>query len=541
MKPIIVDMKDMSDSTEVYESKPNKFLVYTIYAIFLMLVIALIWMKLSKIEVVVKSNGIFKGSSNIYEISSAVTGSVKESNVTDGQYVEEGDILYTVGIDELSDTIVRYQDEMAAAKDRIDILSAYEKSLDSDESEMDLLTENPYYDEFVNRRDLLFASLNLEKTDKGGQSALYKGNIDSISGSIDEYKDKIEKLKKVKQCISERNNSLAAGDSYYSSMVDNYLASYSYTASQYDNQIDAYQKQIEEYEKQIKEGKKANKKAENTSLAAVSENTILPNYQKVDIEALEKQKDDLVIAKESAGSEKEKALKSLELQQTTTVEQQISGYEESILSMESNLNSTKLQLNAVNGVDNGARENVAVLTEKGNVAAEILSYENKVKECENYLNSYDIQSDNCIIKANVSGYYYNAGEYKIGSFVQAGTSIGSIYPQEESKYYAEIYVENSDIAKIKEGQEVKFEIAAYPSSEYGYFRGTVDNIAKDIAVDQSTGYAYYLVKVKCDQMTIMDEDGEEISLMNGMACQGKIIVEEKDILTFLLEKIDILD
>ena len=38
MKPIIVDMKDMSDSTEVYESKSNRFLVYTIYLILFMLI-----------------------------------------------------------------------------------------------------------------------------------------------------------------------------------------------------------------------------------------------------------------------------------------------------------------------------------------------------------------------------------------------------------------------------------------------------------------------------------------------------------------------
>ena len=33
MKPIIVDLKDISDSTEVYDSKPNRFVPYTIYII----------------------------------------------------------------------------------------------------------------------------------------------------------------------------------------------------------------------------------------------------------------------------------------------------------------------------------------------------------------------------------------------------------------------------------------------------------------------------------------------------------------------------
>ncbi|MFQ7979378.1 MAG: HlyD family efflux transporter periplasmic adaptor subunit [Faecalimonas umbilicata] len=74
-----------------------------------------------------------------------------------------------------------------------------------------------------------------------------------------------------------------------------------------------------------------------------------------------------------------------------------------------------------------------------------------------------------------------------------GTSLGTIYPERESKYYAEIYVQNSDIAKLKEGQEVKFEIVAYPSSEYGDFTGVVENIARDISMNQNTGYAYYMV------------------------------------------------
>ena len=76
MKPIIIDMKDMSDSTEVYDSKPNRFMIYTIYAILLIFVIALIWMYFTVIDIVVKSDGIFKGSNALYEISSGVTGRV---------------------------------------------------------------------------------------------------------------------------------------------------------------------------------------------------------------------------------------------------------------------------------------------------------------------------------------------------------------------------------------------------------------------------------------------------------------------------------
>lgn len=552
MKPIIVDMKDMSDSTEVYESKPNRFLVYTIYLILIILVVAVLWMALFKMDIVVKSDGIFRGSNAVYEISSGVTGSVKETYVENGQYVKEGDVLYVLSIDKLSDTILRYQNELEAAKARLEILSAYEKSLEGDKTELEALQNNAYYDEFINRRELLYANVNLSENDTAGQVTLYQGNVDSISGTIAKYNEKIKKLNAAKQCVINRNNTFDASEGIFYSMVSSYLASYNYTSLQYDNQINEYQRQIDEYEEQIKKAEtEASKEYEPaTGDETVSSNDI-PNENEVnttqsagvtvDVNALKKQRDDLITARDSVTKEKTQALMNLELQQLTTIEQQISGYNDTILSLETNLTSAKLQLDAVNGVDNEAKETVDILTEKGNIAAEILTYEDKVKECETYLKSYDIQNDKCIVKANVSGYFYISLKLKTGSFVQEGTAIGTIYPEAESKYYAEIYVENTDIAKIKEGQEVKFEIAAYPSSEYGYFEGTVENIAKDISVDQSTGNAYYLVKVKCENMSLKGKDGEEATLMNGMACQAKIVIDEKNVLTYLLEKIDLMD
>ena len=56
-------------------------------------------------------------------------------------------------------------------------------------------------------------------------------------------------------------------------------------------------------------------------------------------------------------------------------------------------------------------------------------------------------------------------------------------------------------------------------------KGTGENIAKNISVDQSTGYSYYLVRVKCDNMTLKGKNGEEATLMNGMACQAKIVID----------------
>lgn len=490
MNPVIINMKDMSDSTEVYESKPNRFLVYTIYVILAILVIAFIWMYFSKMDIVVKSDGIFRGNQSVYEVSSGVSGKLKECNVEDGQYVEKGDKLFELSVDSLSDTITNYQKELEEVNNRLEMIDAYAKSLDGDMTVMDALSDNPFYQEFVNRRRLLSTSIDSGENDTSGQIKAYQDNVNAISDTIQKYREKADKLNQVKACIANRSNTFGAEDTYYCSLVNSYIASYNYTALQYDNQMTDYRDQ-------------------DDKIQAVS-------------------------------NEKSQALANLELQQMSTIEQQISSLEDTIASMQTNLTTAQSQLELANTSNSANKHDIQILTEKGTIATEKLSYQDKKSECENYLNGYDIQNNNCVMKASTSGYFYSANEWKEGSYLQEGTSVGSIYPEQETAYSAELYVENSDIAKLREGQEVKFEIAAYPSSEYGYFSGEVSSIAKDITVNQNTGKAYYLVKVECEQMTLEKQNGETATLMNGMACQGKVVVDQERVLQYLLEKIDLL-
>ena len=124
MKPIIMDMKDMSDSTEVYESRPNPFIIYFIYFLVAMFGIAIMWMAFSKIDIVVKSSGMIKSDNEIYDISSSITGKIVEVKVKDGQFVNEGDVLYTLEVISLGETIKYYQSEYNNVNARLEILQA---------------------------------------------------------------------------------------------------------------------------------------------------------------------------------------------------------------------------------------------------------------------------------------------------------------------------------------------------------------------------------------------------------------------------------
>lgn len=98
----------------------------------------------------------------------------------------------------------------------------------------------------------------------------------------------------------------------------------------------------------------------------------------------------------------------------------------------------------------------------------------------------------------------------------------------------ELHVNNSDIAKLKSGQKVRFEITSYPASEYGYFTGFIKSIPDKAKYDDH-GKAYYEIKVACDMENMTDRNGNKIRIMDGMECKAKIVVGTKNVMGYLME------
>ena len=550
MKKVIVDISDITDSVELYESKPNPFMIYTIYTILLIFLIAVVWASFFKIDDVVNCDGLIKGENEIYSISSGVSGEISECNVINGQYINKGDILYIISVDDLGNKIEEYQKTLDETEQRIKMLEEYKKSLDSENDLSADFKDNKYYEEFSNRRKLLYASINYQNSGNNRQAEAYQGNASSISDTIEEYNSKVEKLEDAEECILNRNNTFNNSDSYYYSLVNGYISTYELTAATYDSKIAEYQTQIDLLDLQIENAD--NNTATIAPKSQVMSTDDLENAEKteednplkssendIDVENLKTQKEAYETNKESVAQEKAKALKKIEETQISNIEQTIEGYKTTIINLSSNKSNMESQLVAI--PDNSSANEVAILTEKQNVDKEILDCQAKKDECESYLNSFNIKNDKCVITAQTEGYYYSRDDIKVGSYIQEGSLLGNIYPEQEAGFYIEIYVRNSDIGHVVEGQDVKFEISAFPAREYGYVYGKVENISKDITVNEKTGMAYYIVKVKCCENDKNKGKKCDIALKTGMACRGNIIVGEKTVMTYLLEKINLTD
>jgi len=106
------------------------------------------------------------------------------------------------------------------------------------------------------------------------------------------------------------------------------------------------------------------------------------------------------------------------------------------------------------------------------------------------------------------------------------------------KYSAEIYVDNKDIADIKKGQKVQYEMLSFPSRDYGEFSGTIEEISKDLRIDEKDGKAYYLVRATFDMNVIRNKD-KKINLMNEMLCRAKVITRKESVLDYLLNELNL--
>lgn len=98
MKPVIIDMKDLSESTEIYEKKPNPAIVWFVYVLLAIIVISIIWMATTEIDIVSEVGGTISYTSDVTEVTCAYNAKVTKCNVADGQFVWDGTVLYELKV-----------------------------------------------------------------------------------------------------------------------------------------------------------------------------------------------------------------------------------------------------------------------------------------------------------------------------------------------------------------------------------------------------------------------------------------------------------
>lgn len=625
MKPIILNINEMSDSREVYDSKPNLFFVLFIYLILTMLVIAFVWAYLGRIDVVVKSEAVLRPNEQVSTVVNEYEGTIERVNFEDGESVHKGDVLYTINHGDLKSEKEYQEQQLSDAKDTIQLLEKYKRSIEDNTNYFEKKGEQEeYYIQFETyflnyetmKSDYKYSTKELglninsvsEQLGKENQelrySKLLKSSVEheknqlSKSGDQKEYYNLYEKycsdydalnkqysVKKREIELSTTKEGLVNSLDYYNSQMNGYTTlkksveqgqSYFTETNSYSLQYEAfqskklelnhaYEKTKEEYDLnvELKDYGVTAQEIKNAKTAMDDAYAAINNYKtsylsdingkltdlKKNIQDVNLQKDNTLskaaLLKQNETDRKD-ALYNFKLQYIVDLEGKISALSDSISGTQDNLDAYALQKdkNYIYKSKDGEESALGSLAEFKNkelqaTITNLDTYREKVKELEVTLEKLNKAIDSAVVTAAVDGVVNSNVDLVQGDVLAAGTQVLTVIPEGSNLYKANIYVSNADIGKIKKGMKIKCNVYALPNSEYGYMKGTISKISKDIKVDQENTAGYYLVEANLERKSMYDQNGKKANIKVGMSCQAQIITENKRILTYLLDKLDL--
>ena len=106
--------------------------------------------------------------------------------------------------------------------------------------------------------------------------------------------------------------------------------------------------------------------------------------------------------------------------------------------------------------------------------------------------------------------------------LQANQIICFVNP-ENTQYYAEVYIPQTNFGKVQAGQEVLLKFPSYPFQEYGSVKGKIDFIS-NISTDSG-----YLAKVNLLQ-GLTTNYNKQVQYRDGLQAQGEIITKDMRLL-----------
>lgn len=178
----------------------------------------------------------------------------------------------------------------------------------------------------------------------------------------------------------------------------------------------------------------------------------------------------------------------------------------------------------------------------------IVAINNLLKSNEDQKLAYDKELENVqlaiedyIVKSPIEGRISIVRDINNKELVNVGEQIVSIISEENPYYNVEIFLSNKDISKINTGDKIKFSFDALSYKEFGYIEGEITSIGINSIVDKNSGMSYYPVEARVKNIPIYSYKGDKEEIKVGMTCRAQIITDNKKILYWLLEKINLRD
>lgn len=511
MKTYIQDLKDITDSREMLESKPHFFLAWFAYILIGILVVALIWAYFGQIEDYVKAVGTVRPGEKISTIRNMVTGRVDEVYFEQGMKVKEGDVLYRIEIDGL----ISEKEQLERKVNRLETENNNLIKLKNSILENKNLFDNENIDEidFYNRyrkyeTDRLvsieqYENQRVDMTQFKNESNV---NLKFSQRRLEQEKERLEKYKLLEKSIEENKNLFDQNDIEFYNQYAEYEINITQLEILKDQKLDNYERLEKLYE--------------------------AGGISKIDLEDAKNKMELAIVDLNRYKSEYILNIKS-------TLRQTNQNIEEITATIEKSSSVTQMYDGKLMDKDlmlEKMKVDMLVQTEN-----ELSINKSNLDNAQVSLRNIEINIDNSSVKASIDGIVNVYSEISTGDFLQGGVEIATIVPDVSTEYRVQLMVPNENIAEVELGQKIKYHFHALPFREYGEAEGIVQKISNDSRVDSETGISYYVVEATLEETKMESYKGDIREVKVGMACEAQVVTKSRSILRWLLEKINLRD
>ena len=225
-KKTVKNMADLKDSRLLYEKDLPPFGYMLVSIIAILLIAVLIWSLKTPKTFVIKSQGTIESTNKNY-IMSPYTGKISKMNISEGSFVDAGDVIFTVESTELDLQEEQISGQIQVYSENVSQLKKLEQSVMDGENHFDITKadDRQYYNQYeaymsqIKQNDIDTSTYKaygysdaqieteLEKNN-AKISEIYYSTLKSIDESITQYETEIKKLK-------VQNGAIANGQSEY--------------------------------------------------------------------------------------------------------------------------------------------------------------------------------------------------------------------------------------------------------------------------------------------------------------------------------------
>ena len=449
-KQIIIPMNEITDSVEMLHEKPNKGMPVFTWILVLLLAAAISWCCIGEIDYFIKASGVVRPGENVSTISTLMTGRVETLNISEGDYVKKGNLLFKIDTADLEQSLSAYAKEKQRIETENLNLKKLEESILSEENLFDMsnLDESAYYlkyEKYVS--DLQSLSEQYKNTSADTDIAADSAAIsaESIKSQLAIYREELAGLKMLKSSVEADSDMFEDKSSVYALQYSDYRSA----ISSYDNNITQKKSDKENAEPLFKAG-------------GISQSEY----------------DSICRSLENAKLEKDKYISEFKL----NIEQKITAAEKNISDLEYSLNSQNQSYSSYLDISHDeqlASENMKLEMLSG-IADSIRSNETSIISIEKQIAEIELNIKNSEVIAPVDGTVNMYSDLSTADLVQSGQTIATIIPDTNGAYKLTMYLSSADISEAEIDQNVRLRFAAYPYQEYGELAGTVKSISTEI-------------------------------------------------------------